>query len=171
MSAKKKKKHNPKRRAALKPAKGRIRALWIALIAAGAVVAASLLLFYPEQTEIVPVQEPADQDAAVSNTKVDVQKLVGRWLRPDGGYILDIRAVGTDGVMEAAYLNPQPIHVAQAKVSYQGSTVEVFIELRDRGYPGSTYTLYYNPDEDTFSGVYFQAAMGQKFQVGFVRTD
>ena len=39
--------------------------------------------------------------------------LTGRWLRPDGGYVLDVRAAG--GGVEATYLNPRPIHVAGPK--------------------------------------------------------
>jgi len=45
----------------------------------------------------------------------------------------------------------------------------VFIELQDTGYPGSTYTLDYNPDQDAFTGVYFQATLKQAFEVVFVR--
>jgi hypothetical protein len=46
----------------------------------------------------------------------------------------------------------------------------VFIELRDVNYPGSAYTLDYNPTTDKLMGVYFQAALGQKFAVEFERT-
>lgn len=73
--------------------------------------------------------------------------------------------------MEAAYLNPRPIHVGRAEASQKGTTAEVFIELRDEGYPGSTYTLVYDPGQDMLSGIYFQAALGQSFQVNFVRTE
>ena len=37
--------------------------------------------------------------------------LNGRWLRPDGGYVLDIR-VDTTGKIDAIYLNPKPINIA-----------------------------------------------------------
>jgi len=36
-------------------------------------------------------------------------------------------------------------------------------------YPGSTYTLTYDPRRDQLEGVYFQAAMQQRFDVVFVR--
>jgi hypothetical protein len=169
MSAKKKKKRKPKKRAITKTEKGGFRVLWVALIAAGAVVAVSLLLLKPQQNE--PVPQSPDRGATSSDAEVDFQKLIGRWLRPDGGYILDIRAVSSDGVMDASYLNPRTIHVAQAKATRKGNTLEVFIELRDQGYPGSTYTLNYDPNEDAFSGIYFQAALKQSFQVVFVRTN
>ena len=71
--------------------------------------------------------------------------------------------------MQAAYLNPKPIHVAKADVSVEGGTPKVFIELRDTGYPGSTYTLTYDPPRDQLQGAYYQAAMRQTFEVTFVR--
>jgi hypothetical protein len=71
--------------------------------------------------------------------------------------------------VEAAYLNPRPINVSRAEVSVVGDTATLFIELRDAGYPGSTYELSYDPRSDRLAGVYFQAAMGQRFDVVFVR--
>jgi len=50
-----------------------------------------------------------------------------------------------------------------------GQSGRLFIELRDAGYPGSTYELIHDPRSDLLSGVYFQAAMGQRFDVVFVR--
>lgn len=95
--------------------------------------------------------------------------LKGRWLRPDGGYVLEIRDVDAKGKMDAVYLNPRPIVVAKAEATRQGSTLTIFVELRAPGYPGSTYTLTYDAKGDQLTGVYFQAAMGQRFEVVFVR--
>jgi hypothetical protein len=95
--------------------------------------------------------------------------LNGRWLRPDGGYVLEIRGAGAGGAIEATYLNPRPITVARAEASRQGSMLRVFVELRAPGYPGSTYTLTYDPKRDELTGKYFQAAMGQTFEVLFNR--
>jgi hypothetical protein len=97
------------------------------------------------------------------------QVLHGRWLRPDGGYVLDIREVGATGTIDAVYLNPQPITVAMAEATRDGSTLKVFVELRGPGYPGSTYTLTYDPQRDQLAGIYFQAALQQRFDVVFVR--
>jgi hypothetical protein len=47
----------------------------------------------------------------------------------------------------------------------------VFVELRDQGYPGSTYTLAYQPDSDRLVGIYFQAAVQQHFEVVFQRIE
>jgi len=95
--------------------------------------------------------------------------LRGRWLRPDGGYLLDIREVEASGKLDAGYRNPQPIHVARAEATRDGATLQVFVELRAPGYPGSTYTLRYEPQRDQLTGVYYQAALQQRFEVVFVR--
>ena len=95
--------------------------------------------------------------------------LRGRWLRPDGGYMLDIRDVEASGKIEAVYLDPEPIHVAMAEATRDGAALQVFVELRAPNYPGSTYTLRYEPQRDQLEGSYFQAALQQRFEVMFVR--
>ena len=70
--------------------------------------------------------------------------LNGRWLRPDGGYVLEIKAVDASGKIDAVYLNPKPINIAKAEATRDGSTLNVFVELRAPNYPGSTYTLTYD---------------------------
>jgi len=100
----------------------------------------------------------------------DFRKLIGRWLRPDGGYVIDIRKIDAEGKVDASYYNPQPINVSRAEVIAVDSGIKLFIELQDVGYPGSTYTLIYNPQKDMMFGLYYQAAMGQNFDVVFVRT-
>jgi hypothetical protein len=95
--------------------------------------------------------------------------LNGRWLRLDGGYILEIRAVDPSGKIDAVYLNPKPINVAKADATRDGSILKVFVELRAPNYPGSTYTLTYDPQQDQLKGIYFQAVQQQRFDVNFVR--
>ena len=97
------------------------------------------------------------------------EKLKGRWLRDSGGYTIEIRGVGPGGKLEAAYFNPKSIHVGRAEASQQGGAVKVVIELRDVNYPGSTYTLSYDPKNDRLVGRYYQAVAGQTFDVYFVR--
>ena len=41
--------------------------------------------------------------------------LNGRWLRPDGGYIFEIRAVDASGKIDAVYLNPKPDQHRQSR--------------------------------------------------------
>jgi len=64
--------------------------------------------------------------------------------------------------MDAGYFNPNPINVSLAEASHRGDA--------DVGYPGSSYTLTYDPQRDLLSGTYFQAALNQTFDVIFVRT-
>jgi hypothetical protein len=95
--------------------------------------------------------------------------LKGRWRRPDGGYVIDVKDVDSSGRVDAAYFNPKPIQVSKAEVTREGSTANLFIELRDTGYPGCTYTLAYDPQTDQLRGVYFQAVIRQIFDVVFSR--
>jgi hypothetical protein len=108
-------------------------------------------------------------DAPRSLGKVDEQCLMGRWLRPDGGYVIDIRGVQAEGNLDAAYFNPATIHVARAEWELKDGAIAVFVELRDVNYPGSTYTLQYDPASDRLVGIYYQAAMQQQFEVEFIR--
>jgi hypothetical protein len=96
-------------------------------------------------------------------------KLVGRWLRLDGSYVLEITSVSPDGRVDAAYFNPNPIHVSKAEASSEKGEVQLFVELRDRGYDGNYYTLAYDRVRDCLAGVYHQLAMGQEYDVEFVR--
>ena len=96
-------------------------------------------------------------------------KLKGRWLRPDGGYIFEIRAVDPSGKIDGVYLNPKPINIAKAQATRDGSKLNVFVELRAPNYPGSTYTLTYDPQQDQLRGIYFQAVEQQSFNIFFVR--
>lgn len=111
----------------------------------------------------------AGQSAAFAPAQPDAQRLVGRWLRPDGGYVLEVREVGKDGSLKAAYFNPRPINVAKAEWRQKDGTLTVFVELRDVNYPGSTYTLQYDPASDRLKGEYFQAVERQRFAVEFAR--
>jgi hypothetical protein len=95
--------------------------------------------------------------------------LPGRWVRTDGGYVIEIRSVDPGGRMQAAYYNPNPINVARAEAARSGAAVTVFVELRAPGYPGSTYTLIYDAKSDQLKGVYHQASLKQNFDVVFVR--
>jgi hypothetical protein len=95
--------------------------------------------------------------------------LNGRWLRPDGGYVFEIRAVSSSGKIDGVYLNPKPINIAKAEATREGSTLKVFVELRAPNYPGSTYTLTYDPQQDQLRGIYFQAVQQQSFNIFFVR--
>ena len=120
---------------------------------------------------VVPFVEAAatNPSATIAEAKPDWQKLKGKWLRPDGGYIIEIKKLDDSGKMDAAYFNPKPIHVAKAVATREGAAIKVFIELRDVNYPGSTYTLTYEPGSDQLKGIYFQAVQQQSYEVVFIR--
>lgn len=94
--------------------------------------------------------------------------LVGRWSRDGDPYVLEVRSARADGTADVAYFNPKPIHVARATVSRDGA-LGLFVELRDEGYPGSTYTLVYDPAGGGLRGEYFQAQQGSRIPVSFSR--
>lgn len=111
----------------------------------------------------------AGKAAAAARAQAEFGTLQGRWVRPDGGYVIDIRAIEAGGKLEASYANPRPLPFAVAQASSEGGVLKVFFELRAGGYNGSTYTLTYDPGKDVLKGVYYQAVAGQSFDVYFVR--
>lgn len=108
--------------------------------------------------------------AAASAPQPGFGSLVGRWVRPDGGYVIAIKAAGADGKLDASYANPSPLpfYTAEA-VRDPGGAVRLFFELRAGGYAGSTYRLAYDPTNDRLSGVYYQAVARQSYDVVFER--
>jgi hypothetical protein len=133
------------------------------------VVLAATYMYLSGSTLLQTESGAARSPSAVAAPKVDLQRLVGDWVRPDGGYVLSIRRIAPGGRVEAAYLNPRPINVSRAEASAAGEAAKLFIELRDAGYPGSTYELIYDSRSDRLAGAYFQAALGQRFDVVFLR--
>ena len=120
-------------------------------------------------TAAKPIKLANAANPATAPSNPEFQKLMGRWQRPDGGYILAIKNITDSGAVDAAYFNPKAIHVAKAEASRDRDATKVFIELRDVNYPGSTYTLTYEPASDQLKGIYYQAVERQRFFVAFVR--
>ena len=83
----------------------------------------------------------ADLQTSSGETGPDPVKLVGRWLRTDGGYLLQLTDPAPNGHLQAAYFNPRPVNVSAAAWKHQGGYLGAFVELRAPNYPGSTYTL------------------------------
>ena len=98
-----------------------------------------------------------------------IEKLKGRWERPDGGSVLEIKDLAANGKMEAAYFNPRSINVAHAEWARNEGNINILIELRDVNYPGSKYTLQYDLASDSLKGFYFHAVSNQTFDVIFTR--
>lgn len=109
---------------------------------------------------------PKAATAAVPET---VQKVLGKWLRSDGGYVLELRGAEISGVMQAAYFNPKSINVSRAMWMQGAAGFQVMVELNDVGYPGATYVLSYDAASDRLFGQYNQPAMQQSFDIDFVR--
>jgi hypothetical protein len=173
MSKPKRRKQSSRQRLA-KPGARRVSALAVTVVlVVGIFVAVALLrrgALGGTGSPLPSLAVPGGQSVATAVTVTDsFRPLRGRWLRPDGGYVLDIRDVDASGKIDAVYLNPRPIHVARAEATGDGATLQVFVELRAPGYPGSTYTLTYDPQRDQLAGIYFQAALQQRFDVVFVR--
>lgn len=153
------------------------RVSWILIGLAVAVAIAGIYLVFIRQgptsgdTEGAAGSGSVRQADGTGSEKANFQALVGKWVRPDGGYVISVRSVDSDGRVDAGYFNPRPINVSQAQASAEGRTIKLFIELQAAGYPGSTYELIYDPANDVLAGIYFQAAMQQHFQVVFVRTE
>jgi len=99
----------------------------------------------------------------------EFKSLEGRWVRPDGGYILELRDIDKGGALKAYYFNPTPIKVFRSQVSRKEGKVRLFVELRDVNYPGSRYNLQYDPAVDRLKGTYYQAVQKQTFDIEFVR--
>jgi hypothetical protein len=50
----------------------------------------------------------------ISN-QISEDLLRGRWVRPDGGYVIEVRDAQAGGRLDAAYFNPRPINVSRAE--------------------------------------------------------
>jgi hypothetical protein len=116
-----------------------------------------------------PPSRAVTAPAATGEAPAELRSLLGEWVRPDGGYVLVVGDIAEDGQATVAYLNPRPIHVQRARARSEDGAVKLFVELRDRGYPGSTYTLTHDPGADQLEGIYFQAAQRASYDVVFVR--
>lgn len=153
------------------------RVSWILLALAVVVAIAGVYFVFGRQgptsgdTERAAAPGSGHQADKAAPASVDFQTLVGKWVRPDGGYVISVRSVEPDGRVDAGYFNPRPINVSRAQASVEGKATKLFIELQAAGYPGSTYELIYDPGNDALVGIYFQAAMQQRFEVVFVRTE
>jgi len=137
--------------------------------ASRAVLLLALLLATGAWTPPADVQGAPPAARASPAPQISFDVLKGRWVRPDGGYMIAIRSVAADGTLDAAYANPRPLPFAVAEAKREGNTLRVFLELRTGGYDGSTYTLVYEPGQDVLKGVYYQAVAKQRFDVQFAR--
>ena len=137
--------------------KNYLTVIWLSLLIAGAL----LSLFQPVIAS----------ETAAPVVQQDYTVLAGEWQRTDGSYVVKVSNVQADGKAIVEYFNPKPIHVEQAAITTQEDLIKLFIKLQDKGYEGSTYTLYYYAEKDAMAGFYYQAAMDRTYQVIFMRKD
>jgi hypothetical protein len=105
----------------------------------------------------------------LAEKKADYSQIVGQWVRATGGYVLDIQNVQPDGKLKATYLNPKSINISKAHANIKTGQIELFVELRDKYYPGSYYTLTYDSQKDILIGIYHHLGIGQNINVFFSR--
>jgi len=145
------------------------------LVAGGCLIIGAVVWRFSQNTSgsaFISSQQPISQSKTYpADTQSDFKDLIGRWIRKDGGYVIEIRSIDANGKMDADYYNPRPINVSVAEASKDNNIVKVFIELRDVGYPGSTYSLAYVPSENMLIGVYYQAKLDQTFEVIFIKME
>jgi hypothetical protein len=128
-----------------------------------------LLAGCPDTAVAPPGTAIANRVAPAATAHPELQRLEGAWVRPDGGYVLEVRSVAADGTVDAAYFNPRPIHVSVARADWFDGDAHLFVEFDDDNYRGSTYQLDRMADRDVLHGTYYQAEMGQTFEVVFIR--
>ena len=117
-----------------------------------------------------PSRQPsASTTAGQSSAEPSFDRLLGRWVRLQGGYAITIRAVDADGTLDASYANPRPLPFHVAVASRDGNALKLLFELRAGGYNGSTYTLSYDAANDRLNGVFDQVVAKQRFDVVFAR--
>ena len=112
---------------------------------------------------------PSFAASSAQGTAPAFDVLNGSWVRPDGGYRIEIKGVSFDGRLNAVYFNPKPLPFAKAQASRDDMALRVFLELQAGGYGGSTYELVYDPASRQLRGIYYQAVAKQKFAVTFER--
>jgi hypothetical protein len=132
-------------------------------VAAACAVVFCVWLFYG--IALASQEQPKQENTGFSAAK----QLEGRWVRQDGGYILDLQDISPDGNMKAFYFNPRNINVHQASWKFEDERLILYVELRDVNYPGSNYTLMYRASQDLLWGSYFQAVQKQTMDIYFVR--
>lgn len=121
-------------------------------------------------TPPAPAASPAAAaDAPAAAPAALTDKLIGRWLRADSNYVIEVRSAAPDGTLEAAYFNPGPIQVSRALWKIDGQHVGMFVELTDRNYPGNYYELLYDAGSDALVGRYSHLGVQEVYEVAFSR--
>jgi len=142
------------------------------------IVVGLAILFWPRKPQQASQPGPANTNppapaptSVTAESKPDFKAVLGNWFREDGGYRLELTSAESNGQLQAAYFNPRPINVSLATVTNDGGTLKIRVELNDVGYPGCVYSLAHDRMNDRLIGTYFQAAMGETYEIMFVRAE
>jgi uncharacterized protein (DUF2147 family) len=140
------------------------------MVAVFLLAALTAYMFWPS-TETTPAENNIVSAPAASSVApaADKEKLVGRWQRTDGGYIIELKNPTSEGLIETGYFNPNPINVGKSSWQNKDGRLLVMVELQDQNYPGSLYNLEYQPHVDKLTGTYFQAVERVSYKVEFSR--
>jgi len=117
----------------------------------------------------------AEKEAGPALAKTDVavqmtaafERIKGKWMRSDGGYILEFKQLLQNNTLDVSYYNPSPIHVGKAHMYEERGFTKVFVELQDVNYPGSRYTLILDAEKPLLVGNYYQATQQVDYEVAF----
>jgi hypothetical protein len=127
-----------------------------------------LLLFFVSFFLLILQPVYADKIEPLA-TKTDYSILAGKWQRTDGNYLIKVSDVQERGQAAVEYFNPRSIRVVQTTISTEKELIKLFIKFQDKGYEGSTYSLYYYAEKDALLGFYYQAPMDKTYEVIFLR--
>ena len=114
-------------------------------------------------------QSSAPAPSGAPGPAAALEAIKGTWVRTDGQYAIQIRAIDASGKLDASYANPRPLPFARALATRDAGAIRLEFELRAGGYDGSTYSLVLDPATDTLRGIYYQAVAQQKYPVVFRR--
>ena len=105
----------------------------------------------------------------LAQTMPEFGKLIGRWVRTDGGYAIVIKSVDPGGKIDATYANPNRISVSKAEASVEGGRSGYSSSCAAPAIQGPPTRSHMSRQGDSLTGEYFQAAIRQKFDVVFLR--
>jgi len=143
------------------------RAISTAVVIAAAFIALTCPVVTAAEAGKAGQSEPSRQ--ILKSSSQEVQALVGRWVRTDAYYVIEVRPLEEGGPLMVGYFNPKPINVGLAEFTDSIAGPVLTVELQDTNYPGSTYILTYVRARDALIGTYFQAVQGTTFDVAFTR--
>ena len=138
---------------------------WLVIV----IVIAGLGFLYSRwQSKISPdTINMTDQQITATSPIPLSAKLEGKWERTDGGYVLALKGPLGNGDITAKYFNPNPINVGRSMWQLDRGKLKLMVELQDKNYPGSVYSLEYVEHDDVLKGTYFQAMEKMTYEVEF----